>query len=634
MPLRAKLWFSLLIPSLSVSNVAVKLYKCCPDGFQLNSFYECEESTPGLMEQLKKNPKYKEIDFEIVRYLKPQCEVIEHHTINQDNLLEIDGGATSYKYNKNFKREEVCFDTLKSTSLVDSVVFLNCDPCATKLCVNLCCPHGHAFKDAVGELYEKEHRCDVEQEAVKKCQFHDADEFQEITASWIEKTKLPAEKEIAFRASKDLFQCSGLRSLVPAEFLLGSEDMKLGTEGQLQVVLDKDEANDTSQIRFNASEFCLSFTDIPEYDYYYSYDNEENVTMSNTGTGIRPLYSVCYEIEAEKGEEFTGIFYPTALFISCFFILATIIIYLILHDLRSSLFGKLTVAFLCNVFICYLFIGIQHCLDLRIHKDYLGTPFCRILGYIVQHTFIAFFFWTNAMAINIVQKFSNILVSTDASNEKRFLLLNTAYAQGFPFLITLITALMDNYASCSYILPNMGRYSCFLGSEFNPNALFIELPEFLYFYLIIIIIMIINIFCFIFMGYFLFTHWHNVRNIQTSGNNSAQMNILIVIKLFFIMGIPWTLDVISAAVTHNYGTGKTFEVRVALDVLNLLTGLVIFIVLICKKSVLSKLMNCYRNSDQQSMSSTMKTQESMNLRKMSTVSGISGVSTLSAESMD
>ena len=72
-----------------------------------------------------------------------------------------------------------------------------------------------------------------------------------------------------------------------------------------------------------------------------------------------------------------------------------------------------------------------------------------------------------------------------------------------------------------------------------------------------------------------------------SGNNSAQMNILIVIKLFFIMGrqiclifkdnndfikgIPWTLDVISAAVTHNYGTGKTFEVRVALDVLNLLT---------------------------------------------------------------
>ena len=65
------------------------------------------------------------------------------------------------------------------------------------------------------------------------------------------------------------------------------------------------------------------------------------------------------------------------------------------------------------------------------------------------------------------------------------------------------------------------------------------------------------------------------------------MNILVVIKLFFIMGrhiclickdnndfikgIPWTLDVISAAVTHNYGTERTFEVRVALDVLNLLT---------------------------------------------------------------
>ena len=36
-------------------------------------------------------------------------------------------------------------------------------------------------------------------------------------------------------------------------------------------------------------------------------------------------------------------------------------------------------------------------------------------------------------------------------------------------------------------------------------------------------------------------------------------------------GIPWALDVISAAIAHQHGSGETFEARLALDILNLLT---------------------------------------------------------------
>ena len=115
-------------------------------------------------------------------------------------------------------------------------------------------------------------------------------------------------------------------------------------------------------------------------------------------------------------------------------------------------------------------------------------------------------------------------------------------------------------------------------------------------------------------------------------------------------GIPWALDVISAAIAHQHGSGETFEARLALDILNLLTvrflaiqiqkfsfvfqGFVIFLVLICKKTVVKKLLNKYSPSHPQSSSSSMKTQESMNLRKFSTVSGISTISTLSADSAD
>ena len=37
------------------------------------------------------------------------------------------------------------------------------------------------------------------------------------------------------------------------------------------------------------------------------------------------------------------------------------------------------------------------------------------------------------------------------------------YCQGVPLLVTIVTAAVDNFGSCGSTLPNIGRYSCFLG---------------------------------------------------------------------------------------------------------------------------------------------------------------------------
>ena len=88
------------------------------------------------------------------------------------------------------------------------------------------------------------------------------------------------------------------------------------------------------------------------------------------------------------------------------------------------------------------------------------------------------------------------------------------YAQGVPLLISLVTAIIDNYGSCDYISPNMGRYTCFLGAEFSPDALFIFTPVFIYNYLIISIIMVSNLICFIKTGYILIYNWSSARNLK------------------------------------------------------------------------------------------------------------------------
>jgi len=55
------------------------------------------------------------------------------------------------------------------------------------------------------------------------------------------------------------------------------------------------------------------------------------------------------------------------------------------------------------------------------------------------------------------------------------------------------------------------------------------------------------------------------------------------------MGIPWVLEVISNGIEYSEGSAKSVTVRIILDIFNLLTGIVIFGVLVCKLSVWDKL---------------------------------------------
>ena len=83
---------------------------------------------------------------------------------------------------------------------------------------------------------------------------------------------------------------------------------------------------------------------------------------------------------------------------------------------------------------------------------------CIFLGYMIQHTFIAFFFWTNAMAVNVTRRFSNILQTSQEPETRAMLIGNIVYTQGLPIIISIITALVDSFASCDSIIPNMGYF--------------------------------------------------------------------------------------------------------------------------------------------------------------------------------
>ena len=213
--------------------------------------------------------------------------------------------------------------------------------------------------------------------------------------------------------------------------------------------------------------------------------------------------------------------YVVLLSISFICIILTLLVYLILKDLRNSLFGNLVVAFLINVGTNYLCNIITRARQLAMaESDFQSSPFCTVLGYITHNTFISFFLWMNVMALNLTYTFSNVLKrgsnNTVQLSKKPFLLF-LLYAQFLPIIISLVIAAIDSYGSCDLTLPNMGRYSCFVGSPPWNEAgwVFTETSQFLYFYLFVLIILLVNVVCCIITGISLTIHWQSVRNMRT-----------------------------------------------------------------------------------------------------------------------
>ena len=399
----------------------------------------------------------------------------------------------------------------------------------------------------------------------------------------------------------DVMQLNSLQYLaqiIPFHFTFGP--FEFWVKIIFQVVSENFTAN------YSQGEFCIHFTDsVDEY-------SSENVSDS-----IRPVFSVCTsELTDEELEDNkkTQAFYPVLIYISSFFLFVTLVVYCLLQENRSKLFGKLTIGFLLNIFLAFLFTGIHYSLDVGKNKFYLDTPLCKALGYIVQHTWISFFCWMSAMALNITYTFTQSFRHSSAMSNKqtRAVLLQILLGQGIPLLVTLVTLAMDTMGSENQVLPNMGVYSCFIGEEYKENkSPFYKTPAFLYFYLTIIIAWVINIVCFVVTAVHLMSHWAKAKAMkQSRGNNTPIAHAKILGSLLVIMGGPWIFEIISVYVEH-VKPSFTFNYRLALDIINLLQGVLIFLALVCKTQVIRPLKNTIASGFSQSAVTSKSSVSSM-----------------------
>jgi hypothetical protein len=440
---------------------------------------------------------------------------------------------------------------------------------AQDVTVRLCCPEGHAYKENPDYDYDAWDYNDPSTHP-RTCQEHLNKEELAYGGPGVR-----LEGDTKFKCPPFTFEVGGNEEgdgLIEKIQLLPSGDLKVVTENYTD--------------NFSQGEYCIHFT-----------NSASEFVNQTSEDAIRPVFSVCQseltEQELEDREK-TQQFYPILIFISSFFLFVTLVVYCLLQENRSKLFGKLTIGFLLNIFLAFLATGIHYSLNIAVNRYYLQTPLCKTLGYIVQHTWISFFCWMSAMALNITYTFTQSFRHSNAMSNKqtKAVVLHILVGQGVPLLITLVTLVMDTQGSSDkHVLPNMGEFSCFLGEEFKlePGSFF-KSPTFLYFYLPIVIAWVINIVCFIVTAVHLMSHWAKAKAMkQSRANNTPMAHAKILGSLLVIMGGPWIFEIISVYLEHARHTA--FNARLGLDIINLLQGVLIFLAMVCKTQVMRPLRN-------------------------------------------
>ena len=138
-----------------------------------------------------------------------------------------------------------------------------------------------------------------------------------------------------------------------------------------------------------SSDFCLAFTGI----------------SSDGSLWTQNIVELCVTDEQSVKIALFTKTYPICCTISNFFLLLTFISYVLMPHLRSPLFGKITMIFVFCLFLAYTSISIVsfgHSTlvnDRPSHLDF--SPMCRVLGFILQFTYLQAFFWMNVLSYDI-----------------------------------------------------------------------------------------------------------------------------------------------------------------------------------------------------------------------------------------
>lgn len=275
---------------------------------------------------------------------------------------------------------------------------------------------------------------------------------------------------------------------------------------------------------------------------------------------------VCFD----QNDEFKYNLYPIGMLLSVPFLLMTFFVYACIPELRN-MHGKSLMCYVLGLSVGYTVLSM---VQLRLFPG-ASMP-CLVSGYVVYFSFMVSFFWLNVMSFDIYWTFKG--VKGVRSTETKKFLFYSLYAWGMPVLLTATVVTADNTDILPvYLRPQFGTTRC----------LFIDnkLIEFLYLYLPVLILVFMNVVFFVVTALRIYKIQCETSMVRRGDSkrhaklDNDRDRFGLYLRLFIVMGVTWSLEIISWAVDNN---AWIFYVS---DVCNCIQGFLIFSLFVLKQKI-------------------------------------------------
>ncbi|XP_045461965.1 G-protein coupled receptor Mth2-like isoform X6 [Harmonia axyridis] len=279
----------------------------------------------------------------------------------------------------------------------------------------------------------------------------------------------------------------------------------------------------------------------------------------------------------DKKEPISDTLRSVGMVISMPFLLITFIVYALLPD--RNLHMKALMCYVINLLLAYMFI-----VTIQLSDTVFPDDICAILGFGCIFFFLSSFFWMNVICIDIFLGFRGIRGGPGirSSEWKRFLIY-CIYAWGMSLLIVFITFMINTYVNpISIFHPGVAIGQCFIRDG---------LPMLLYFYGPMGILIISNVLLFALTALRIRKVKKDTAMLKHSGSkrhsDDEQQNFNLYFKLLLAMGVNWSMEIISWAVTlPQYFWYLS-------DICNALYGVIIFFIFVFKRNIWKQLKRRY-----------------------------------------
>ncbi|XP_042229119.1 G-protein coupled receptor Mth2-like isoform X2 [Homarus americanus] len=260
--------------------------------------------------------------------------------------------------------------------------------------------------------------------------------------------------------------------------------------------------------------------------------------------------------------------YPVGLIISAVFLAATLLAYCLVVELRDLL-GR---CLMCSVFA--LCVAQTSTVIVQMATHLLSMTACVIIAVFMHFWYLSAFLWLNVICFNV---FLTIWWKSDAAFGRlsRWFAIYSAYAWGLAVLITSVALARDfseGLQDSSLPKPNFGQGKCWFSGD---EALII------FFYGPTSVILGINVVLFCASAYKLCS--------LNKSTEARMFQFSLYLKLFVLMGVTWIFEAISFFVQRETKNSSGNYVWLVFDLINIMQGLIIFLVFVCRRAVLVRL---------------------------------------------